>query len=103
MNYSVTLSAPPTIDLVAKIETTLTGMTAEEADTIRADLSSIIRKAKPPERNITRKQSTSLKSLQQNENIIILPADKGRATVVRDKEDYIKKYMNISPVDHTPN
>ena len=91
MNFSVTPAALPTIDLVAKIETTSTGMTTEEADTIRADLSSIIRKAKPPKRNITRKQSTSLKSLQQNENIIILPADKGRATVVLDKEDYIKK------------
>ena len=32
-----------------------------------------------------------MKSLQQNENIIILPAEKGRATVVLDKEDYIKK------------
>ena len=91
MNFSVTPPALPTIDLIAKIETTLTGMTTEEADTIRADLSSIIRKAKPPKRNITRKQSISLKSLQQNENIIILPADNGRATVVLDKEDYIKK------------
>ena len=91
MNFSVTSPALPTIDLIAKIETTLTGMTTEEADSIRADLSSIIRKAKPPKRNITRKQSISLKSLQQNENIIILPADKGRATVVLDKEDYIKK------------
>ena len=59
MNYSVTPAALPTVDLVAKIESTLTGMTTEEADSIRADLSSIIRKAKPPERNITRKQSTS--------------------------------------------
>ena len=91
MNFSVTPPALPTIDLIAKIETTLTAMTTEEADTIRADLSSIIRKAKPPKRNITRKQSISLKFLQQNENIIILPADKGRATVVLDKEDYIKK------------
>ena len=40
---------------------------------------------------LTHQQSISLKSLQQNENIIILPADKGRATVVLDKEDYIKK------------
>ena len=62
MNYSIT-PASQTIDLVAKLETTLTEMTTEEADTIRADLSSIIRKAKPPKRNITRKQSTSLKSL----------------------------------------
>ena len=91
MNYSVTPAALPAIDLVAKIETTLTGVTTEEADTIRADPSSITRRTKPPERNITRKQSTSLKSLQQSEDIIILPTDKGRATVVLDKEDYIKK------------
>ena len=58
-------------------------MTVEETD-----LSSIICMAKPLERNITRKQSTSLKSLQQIENIIILPADKRRATVVLDKEDH---------------
>ena len=113
MNYSVTPAALPTIDLVAKVEKTLTGMTTEGADTIRADLSSIIRKAKPPKRNITRKQSTSLKSPQQNENIIILPADKGRATVVLDKvqqwlflclqKTTSKSAMNISLVDHTPN
>ena len=42
MNYSVTPAALPTIDLVAKIEAALTGMTTEEADTIRVDLSSII-------------------------------------------------------------
>ena len=66
-------------------------MTTEKADTIRAGLSSIIHKAKPPKRNITRKQSASLKSLQQNENISMLPADKGRTTVVLDKEDCIKK------------
>ena len=55
MNYSVTLAALSTIDLVSKMETTLTGMTTQEVDTIRADLSSIIRKANPPKRNITRK------------------------------------------------
>ena len=62
MTYSITPATLPTIDLVAKIETTLTRMSTEEADTIGADLSSIIRKAnlKPPKRNITRKQSTSL-------------------------------------------
>ena len=89
MNYPVTPAALPTIDLVTKVETTLTGMTTEEADTIQADLSSIICKAKPPKRNITRNQSTSLQSLQQNENII-LPADQERATVVLDKENCIK-------------
>ena len=59
MNFSVTPAALSTIDLIIKIETTVTGMTTEEADTMQADLSSIIRKAKAPKRNITRKQSTT--------------------------------------------
>ena len=29
--------------------------------------------------------------MQHNDNIIILPADKGRATVILNKEDYIRK------------
>ena len=29
--------------------------------------------------------------MQQNDNIIIIPADKGRATVILNKEDYIRK------------
>ena len=36
-------------------------------------------------------QIAALKPLQQNDNIIILPADKGRATVILYKEDYIRK------------
>ena len=33
----------------------------------------------------------ALKSLKQNDSIIILPVDKGRATVILNKEDYIRK------------
>ena len=62
-----------------------------KADTIRADLSSVIRRTQAPELNRTRNQIAALKSLQQNDNIIILPADKGRATVILNKEDYIRK------------
>ena len=38
MNYSVTPAALPAMDLVAKIQTTLTGVTTEEAADILADL-----------------------------------------------------------------
>ena len=64
--------------LAAKIETVLAGMPTEEANTIRADLSSNIRRTQAPKPNCTRNQTTALKSLQQNDNIVILPADKGR-------------------------
>ena len=58
------------------------GMPTEETDTIRADLSSIIHRTQAPK----------LKSSQENDNIIILPTGKGRATVILNKEDYIRKY-----------
>ena len=77
--------------IVAKKETVLAGMPTEEADTIRADLSSIIRRTQAPKPNCTRNQIAAMKTLQQNDNIIILPADKGRATVILNKEDYIRK------------
>ena len=66
-------------------------MPTEEAGTICADLSSIIRRTQAQKPNCTRNQIASLKSLQRNDNIIILPADKRRATVILSKEYYIRK------------
>ena len=91
LNYSITPTTIPAVKLVAKIETVLAGMPTEEANTIRADLSSVIHRTQVPKPNCTRNQIAALKSLQQNDNIIILPADKGRATVILNKEDYIRK------------
>ena len=39
LNYSITPTTIPAVELVAKIETVLAGMPTEEADSIRADLS----------------------------------------------------------------
>ena len=91
LNYSITPTTIPALELVAKIETVLAGMPTEEANTIHADLSSVIRRTQAPKPNCTRNLIAALKSLQQNDNIIILPADKGRATVILNKEDYIRK------------
>ena len=91
MNHSVTPTTIPAVDLVAKIETVSAGMPTEEAGTIRADQSSIIRRTQAQKPNCIRNQIESLKSLQRNDNIIILPADKRRATVILNKEYYIRK------------
>ena len=41
--------------------------------------------------NITEKERLALKSLMNNDNIVIRPADKGSGVVVMDKDDYITK------------
>ena len=45
--------------------------------------------------NISKEENLSLKLLQSEENIIILSAEKGKATLVMDKEEYSKKLVNL--------
>ena len=41
--------------------------------------------------NLSKEERQALKSLKEDENIIIKPADKGSVTVVWDKSDYLKE------------
>ena len=54
---------------------------------MKADLTKKIR----PRFNTTKNERKTMKSLKNNQNIIIKPADKGGAIVIQNKEDYIKE------------
>ena len=45
--------------------------------------------------NLTHQEKQALRSLKADKDIIILPADKGRLTVVMDKQDYISKARQL--------
>ena len=94
LNFSVTPKNIPTKDIVAKVETVLKNLPIAEADNIRAKTSLVLQKASPPEDNLSKKQRQALHSLKEDTEITILPADKGRATVILDKENCIKKCNN---------
>ena len=48
-------------------------------------------KAKVSKSNLTPNEWKAIKNLRDDENIIILPADKGKCLVVMDKEEYVQK------------
>ena len=54
-----------------------------------------LEKSKPPKPNISKTEIQVLKSLQNDDSIIILPADKGNVTVVMDRVEYSNKLAHL--------
>ncbi|XP_039309096.1 uncharacterized protein LOC120358569 [Solenopsis invicta] len=88
-NFAVTPTSIPTEEIISQIETAIFCLPPEASNDIRQRAVNILRKAKPPSQNISRKERLALRNLKQNNNILILPADKGN--VVMYKEDYCNK------------
>ena len=52
----------------------------------------VICSAKPPRSNVSKGERQAIDELKKlKKNIVIPPADKGKATVVLDKEEYMSK------------
>jgi len=60
----------------------------DEADLMRNEVAGIIRTAKMPKSNLKKEEIKALSELRKNNSITIIPADKGRATVVMVKSEY---------------
>ena len=81
----------PATEIIAKIESAVRPLDAERADTVRRSVNTILQQAKPPTPNITKEQQEALKSLKEDNSIMVLPADKGRASVILDADTYHAK------------
>ena len=68
-------------------------MKKEETDTIAAKISLKLQNPKPRD-NLSKDERKTLKELQSDTSIVILPADKGRSTVILNREDYFEKVMD---------
>ena len=63
-------------------------LTPEDADDLRGRVCGILRRAKVPRSNLTKEQRPALKELRGLEDEVILPADKGNATMMMRRCDY---------------
>ncbi|CAH1115460.1 unnamed protein product [Psylliodes chrysocephalus] len=76
-NLSVTPQTIPTEEIIANIEARIKKVPPDVKEEVRSEFARILRKAKPP-----RGEKAAIRSLNEYENIINIPADKGNATVV---------------------
>ena len=61
-----------------------------DAEQLRSEIVGTLKSAKPPPSNISKEERLAIK-LQKEASIMVLGADKGRATVVMEKSDYDNK------------
>ena len=70
-------------------------------DNIKSRVTSALQSASLPNRNLTPDEQKALKRLKTDKKIVVLPADKGRVTVIMDKTDYNDKMDALGTGKHT--
>ena len=95
LNFTVTPANIPATEIIAKVEAAIRQLDAEQADTVRRAVNGILQQAKPPEPKITKEMRDALKSLKEDESIMVLPADKGHASVLMDTDTYRAKMSTL--------
>ena len=96
LNFAPAPEKVPKKDIIASVEPALRYHdSAAVANVARAPVCNILKKAKTPRENLSRDEKKALKSLRDDENIVVAKADKGKMTVVLNKVDYEKKASDI--------
>nr|VZI38801.1 unnamed protein product [Spirometra erinaceieuropaei] len=82
--------------MIAAVETILcqTETTEETKNLIRHQLSSLLMAHKPRE-VLSKVERNALRELKADKDLVIVPADKGRATMVLDRADYLQKAKGL--------
>ena len=95
MNFAPSPAFVPTGQMVSLVESVLKNIPTGEADKIRLRTTNLLRDYRPTKSNLSVAEQRALKELKKNDNLLILPADKGRATVIMDREKYEDKLLTM--------
>ena len=97
LNFVVTPARLPISDFVTGIEAATGRLTPEMAHHLKTEATEYLKKKRTPcaPSNLVKQHREALNKLRRDGSIIILPADKGNATVVMDKIDYRNKMQEL--------
>jgi hypothetical protein len=93
LGFSIAPKTVPIENIICSVEDSIKNLSDEDKNAIRQDCALVLKKAKPPKSNISKMEHEAIKNLRNNENIVILKADKGGATVVMNRIDYNTKMI----------
>jgi hypothetical protein len=95
LNFAPSPKSIPYTDIIGGVEQAINKIPREAADDIRSEIAMVLKRAVVPKPNLTWRERNAIHSLRKNEDLAILPADKGNATVVMTRMDYHKKIEEI--------
>ena len=93
LNFAVTSKKIPVVEIVTAVESACLKLNKSDADDLRSSVNNIFKKQRSPNTqcNLSEEEQQALQDLRKDRNIKILPADKGRCTVLLNTDDYKNK------------
>jgi hypothetical protein len=97
LNFAVTPKSLPVPEIITATESAirLSQLNDSKASELRHSVSNILLQTKQLKDNISKQEQQAIKSLNNNRDIVIIPADKGRCTVVLNETDYDQKCNDL--------
>ncbi len=95
LNFAPSPKVIPIPEIVAAVEDGLRKADKGKASLARVGIIGILNKARPPPSNLKPDELKAIKELRNDNSVMILPADKGRATVLLDKSQYDLKVRTM--------
>ena len=91
LNFAVTPRKLPVEEIVTATEEACKNLNPEKAYSLRSEVAKAVKRAPPLKSNLTLEERKALLVLKKDGEIKILPADKGKATVILDTKTYEEK------------
>ena len=95
LNFAITPQKIPVEDIVTSTELACRNLDLETAASLRSEVARSVKRRRNLKPNVSKEEITALQDLKKDRTIIVLPADKGKATVVLNKSDYEDKINGI--------
>ena len=88
-NYAIASNKTPNVDYNTAIESVCHKLTDQDAEELRADKNTLLRRVQAPKPNLNKEEIKDLAELRKDKGSLVLTADQGVALVVLDKENYL--------------
>ena len=83
------------MDYITAVESMCSKLKEEDAMELMSDINMLLRKAKAPKPNLTRREGMGLAQLKKDKDRVMLTADKEVAMVVMSREEYVTKAQEL--------